>query len=389
MNVKILFNKIEALGSKYDRLPIFLFVIGFLVRIILSPHHSDDLLCFVEPWTQHFRDYGIIYGLAHVHEECNYMPLYTYFLCPISLLQPQYYVYGIKFFSVLFDIVLCYSISYMLYHIDHSIKLHLTASIMWLVPTLFWNSSYWGQCDVMYSTFCVLTIFSIMKRRPILACVMFGLAFAFKMQAIFILPFLFVALIHGEVKIWHFVFALITVIITVVPSLIAGRPISEILMIYIGQANQDPRLSQNLANPYIFISNDYYEPVRIVGMVLTVSFTLLYGYLLRPSNYNLNIENMLVVAMVGAIIIPYILPCMHDRYLYLGDQLSVAYLLLKRTNISLWIAFCTVSTSFFEYARYSRLKPYLPEEPGFLLYTASVVLIIIVLVGTCRKTSNH
>ena len=66
---------------------------------------------------------------------------------------------------------------------------------MILLPTVVMNSSIWGQCDAIYVTFCVGSVYFLIKKRPWLAAAFFGVAFTFKLQAIFFLPVLVMVLI--------------------------------------------------------------------------------------------------------------------------------------------------------------------------------------------------
>jgi len=52
------------------------------------------------------------------------------------------------------------------------------------------NSGVWGQCDSIYATFCAASLVSLVRGRPWAASAWFGVAFAFKLQAIFLLPVL-------------------------------------------------------------------------------------------------------------------------------------------------------------------------------------------------------
>lgn len=354
---------------------IMLFVLGLLIRIILLPFINGDVETFLIPWVDYFRENGLTRGLSVVHESCNYMPLYTYFLYPVSLLPSQYTVYGIKLISLTFDVCLCYGVAFLLREIDDKCSdLNAIASIMWVVPTMFWNSCYLGQCDAIYTFFCVLTISFVIKARPWVACVMYGLSLALKMQCVFLLPVLFVAMLHKRVQIWHYIMVPIVVFCTVIPSLLSGRPLIEILSLYSGQTVQYQGLTFNLANPYIFISDDYYEPVRLIGICTTVVVTLLFGFWLRPSQTRLTKEILLLISLTGALYVPYLLPCMHERYLYLGDMLTVAYFILKGSKVSFEIAILTVGTSFYEYGRLTRWHDVLPEWPVFITYTAAIIL---------------
>jgi len=75
---------------------------------------------------------------------------------------------------------------------------------------------------------------------------------------------------------------------------------------------------------------------------------------------------------LSAIFIPFVLPGMHERYMYLGDVLGVLYFLVIRKNIHLPLGILIVS--FYSYIRCSRFNDILPMEPAFFLYLAVIIL---------------
>ena len=57
------------------------------------------------------------------------------------------------------------------------------------------NSAAWGQCDSIYAAFCLGSLYFLLRGRTWWACVFFGLALSFKLQAIFFLPALLIVLV--------------------------------------------------------------------------------------------------------------------------------------------------------------------------------------------------
>lgn len=53
------------------------------------------------------------------------------------------------------------------------------------------NLSVWGQCDSIYVTFVIWTIYFLYKEKYRKAFIFLGIAFAFKLQAVFIMPIVF------------------------------------------------------------------------------------------------------------------------------------------------------------------------------------------------------
>ena len=62
-----------------------------------------------------------------------------------------------------------------------------------LSPIVFLNSAAWAQCDAIYSDFALLAILHLERKQYTRAMCFLGVSFAFKLQAVFVLPiFLFV-----------------------------------------------------------------------------------------------------------------------------------------------------------------------------------------------------
>ena len=71
-----------------------------------------------------------------------------------------------------------------------------------MLPSVFFNSAYWAQCDAIYAFFSVLSVLCVMKKRDLLAILCAAVAFQFKLQAVFLFPFLFIYYIHFNIFIF-------------------------------------------------------------------------------------------------------------------------------------------------------------------------------------------
>ena len=80
------------------------------------------------------------------------------------------------------------------------------------------------------------------------------------------------------------------------------------------------------------------------------------------------------LAFVGAIIVPFLLPGMHERYMYVGDVLGVLYFLVIRKNVLLSLGIAAISA--YSYIRCSRFNEMLPQEPAFFLYLLIIALVV-------------
>jgi Gpi18-like mannosyltransferase len=246
-------------------------------------------------------------------------------------------------------------------------------AIVPLLPTVILNSSYLSQCDSIYATFVIASLYFILKDRQFLSALLLGIAFAFKMQTAIILPVFFVFMLRKKINWYYFLLIPAIFTISILPTWFYGRNFSDLFEVYLNQSNRYPFLTLNFPNIYIWIDNAFYEPIKFVGLLFTTILTIVCGFVLSNKKYNFSFEQWIRFAFLSSIIIPFILPGMHERYMYLGDILGVLYFLVLRKNIYLPIAIASVS--FYSYIRCSRYNDILPMSPAFVIYVLAIILI--------------
>ncbi|HLG77671.1 MAG TPA: glycosyltransferase 87 family protein, partial [Ktedonobacteraceae bacterium] len=167
----------------------------------------------------------------------NYNPPYLYLLALATFL-PIPKLVAVKSISVFFDVVLSI-FTYLILDLrfKRSSIPAIGALVVLFVPTVFINSALWGQCDAIYTAFCLGSLYFVLKDRPLWACVFFGLAFAFKLQAIFFAPILLILLLRNKLPLHHLLLIPAIFLIMLMPALIAGRDMGSLLSIYVEQSS--------------------------------------------------------------------------------------------------------------------------------------------------------
>jgi Gpi18-like mannosyltransferase len=226
-----------------------------------------------------------------------------------------------------------------------------------------------------------------LKNKQIPSIILLGIAFAFKMQTVFILPLFFVLMLRGKINWYYFLIIPFIFILSISPTWLYGRELSELLKVYLNQTDHYRLLTLNFPNLYIWINNSFYETFKITGMIAAVIITLLSGFWLSRKKYVLSFEMYIKLAFLSSIFIPFILPGMHERYMYLGDLLGVLYYLVLRKNIYLPLSILLVS--FYSYIRCSRYNEILPMSPAFFVYLAVIVLTSIDFITSLKVESNE
>jgi Gpi18-like mannosyltransferase len=153
----------------------------------------------------------------------------------------------------------------------------------------------------------------------------FGVAIAFKLQAIFLAPVLLALALRGTIP-WRWsAIVPAALFLGVLPSWIAGRPLGELLNIYFHQASQFEVITMNAASAYAWLPgskqvfNLFYQP----GVVMGAAAAFLWCAILYKSPRRLLGPFTLEVALVAMLVVPFFLPKMHDRYFYPADILSI------------------------------------------------------------------
>src|SRR5689334_2967848 len=169
-----------------------LFVLAIVLRASLYHVITSDYTAFVSRWYKYIKTHN---GFAAFKDDFyNYNPPYLYLLA-IATYLPVPELIAIKIISVIFDLVLGL-FTYLIISLKYprSYAAIIGALVVLFAPTIFINSAAWGQCDAIYTSFCLGSLYFILKGRPGWACVFFGIAFAFKLQAIFFFPVLLILL---------------------------------------------------------------------------------------------------------------------------------------------------------------------------------------------------
>ncbi|MDP4237927.1 MAG: hypothetical protein Q8904_00460 [Bacteroidota bacterium] len=360
-------------------------VFGIIFKLILLPVKTGDYVVFLEPWIEFIRSHG--YASSLKYNFYDYTPSYIYILISITKFgfNP---LYSVKIVSILFEYLAAFFIGKIAYQKYKSNLIFLISfAVIPLLPTIMLNSSYLSQCDSIYASIILGSIYFALRNKNVLSIALLGLAFAFKMQTVFILPFFFVSMLKGNIC-WYYFFLIPSIfILSILPTWLYGRDFSELLRVYLSQTDHYRLLTMNFPNLYIWINNVFYEPVKIIGIVATIIITLFSGLWLSNKQFSFTYENWIRLAFLSSIIVPYMLPGMHERYMYLGDLVGVLYYLVLRKNIHLPLGILLVSL--YSYTRCSRFNDVLPMSPAFVVYSLVIILTVIDFVTSLKIQSNE
>nr|WP_223310016.1 hypothetical protein [Gordonia hankookensis] len=287
-----------------------------------------DYRAFLSRWYDTLDTQG--FG-AFREKFADYNYPYLYLIWILTVLNIPALV-GIKAISILFDFVL----GFFAYRIvglrtDRFALRALAFATMVFLPSVIANSAYWGQADAIYSAFALGGVYFLMRARhesyrwnSLWACGLFGLAISFKLQAVFVLPVLAWMLLRRRVP-WYALTAIPVVYLLLdVPALVAGAPFQTALSVYLDQTDSYQQLTLGAANLYqlIPISGDatWLAHLGIAAAAGVIVVFLAWSVWKKPE---VTPTSILVVATASSVIVPFLLPAMHDRYFFTAEILSV------------------------------------------------------------------
>lgn len=352
-----------------------LIAMGLVIKLLMIPFIPEpgDYTFFLKPWVEFIRSHG--YWQAFRFEFANYSPAYLYFLLGIAKLGGEPLI-PIKLLSICFEYVAAWFIGGIAYQKYRENWVRWCAlAVVPLLPTVLINSSYWGQCDSIYVSFLIGSIYFALKKRSFLSILFLGISFSFKLQAVLLFPFYFVLLLKNRIKWYYFLLVPAVYLISLLPAYCAGRPLTELLSVFVAQSGHYEELSLQFPNLYMWISNDYYDSVKWGGILFTFLFALLTGGLLaKKYKTELTDDYLVRLALLSAVIFPFLLPGMHERYMYAGDLLAIVYIMYFPSKF--YNALGVPLISFFSYALCTSLN-----EPLIRYLGVPVTLFYLCVIG--------
>jgi Gpi18-like mannosyltransferase len=279
-------------------------------------------------WQQFLIAHGRWHALAHPIDE--YFPAYYELTTITSYLDGHFSrVAQIKIISLCFDIFAA-AIAYVAAGRLIARKGREGPSVAQLIapltilagPTVIVNGSVWGQCDIIYTSFLLLCVLAVVCDLEALAPLFFGFALAFKLQAVFLVPFVFAMLLARRIRWRYLLLVPVGWAVSLVPPLLNGANLFE----YLGQPGVQmgtfPALAINVGNPWGFaqwagLSSRVGLPI---GLAITAALVLALGLWGKAREFKSTI-NTFALAAFSAQAMPYFMPKMNDRYFFTGEIL--------------------------------------------------------------------
>ncbi len=317
-------------------------VVSFLLRISLWDAITGDYSWFLTNWIRELGKYPGISGIGQNIGEYN-VP-YMLFLAVVGR-TPANNLYEIKAFSVFFDYLgAFFAIKIVSFLRGTKLitprNLFLYAAILFS-PAIFLDSAFWAQCDMIYSAICLVCLYEMFRERYNSAMCFFGLALAFKLQALFFLPVILIYFFSTKkMKARSFLFAPAIFLLCDLPAILAGRSISDTLLIYVKQTGIYKELTKNCPNLYYIIGNpgnqkEFYDLLHTAGILLTLAVLGIAAVIIIRRR-SLTKQKTVLLATWCALAVAWLLPGMHERYTFMACVFAIVWAAL--TPRDWWVA---------------------------------------------------
>lgn len=308
-------------------------IIGIAIRILFRDYQSDDWTrCWI-PWMEALE--GPFTQITNFPGDYN-APYVT--LIWIINRLPINNLYGVKTLSVIFDIILAFGAGRLVASCVSAEKADILSvcayGIVMLSPVVILNSSWWAQCDSIYSACLIWAVYYFVQNKNVKGMSMFGCALAAKLQAIIALPFLLIYWWKTK-KFSICLFLIIPVVIEVlcIPAILAGCSPFITITQYLGQTSEYEYLFHLYPNIWALLHGASYWiciDLAIVGIVGVFAITLL-----AISTYGKDItkNTILLYCVLITMTALFFLPQMHERYGFFLEVLFICLAIKDKKHI--------------------------------------------------------
>ena len=335
-------NFVEKNYNKIFLFTIILFAVA--IRLLVIPWQTGDYVIHLRDWFLVFEEHGIS-GFKYIYSEAksNYSPLYMFILYFLSLL-PKFSIdiYNelniiayIKLVSIIFDFCIAF-ITYKIikeYNKKDYVALLAFASILFS-PLVFFNASFWGQADGIYTFFIILALFYLYKKNNLKALIFYGISFAFKLQAVFILPLFIILYFKRYFSIKYFLLIPIPHLLFSILASLFGSSFMDAFTTFTKQSgfymSAGAPTFPYLITGDILLENYYESILGAFFIMLAIVFCAVFLFIsLKQKEKRLSLDLLILLALTITFTLPFFLPSMHSRYFYVAEIFAIIFAFMK------------------------------------------------------------
>ena len=317
-------------------------IIGLGIRWQMRDVISRDAQLFLLPWYDEISQNGISSQVG------NYGIAYQTVIALLTML-PIKPLLAYKLFSICFDLLLAIEAYLLVKELSQNEVLPCLAyAVVFVSPGVFLDSAAWAQCDSIYSFFCLASLRRLYLKKYFLSFLFLGIAFSFKLQAVFIVPFfIYVYILNSGFSAANLIWSLVGFMAPCVPGFITGRSLLDPFAIYLAQSAEYQQMALNIPNIWALAPVDYGLFYRVaIALTVAVLACGLFVIMLNHKKLGEPIIGMeepladwrfLAIAAWTVWTCVEFLPAMHERYIYLASILMLSLAFIKRKCVIPWM----------------------------------------------------
>lgn len=307
-------------------------LVGFALRLTGIRFEGVDYRECLSTWFYQLKEVGSLKALVEFEGDYN-LPYVTAMLLLTYL--PVDPIISIKMLSIAFD----YLGAYVLMRIamdcvdvdgmkenEKWITGVIAYAVVLCLPITVINSGYLSQSDGIWAALAVLSFRQISVGHPVRGMLAFGCALSMKLQAVFILPLLLIYLWKKKNHSFlHILWVPVAIQLLSMPAVIAGCGWDIAYRVFSRMLGRYPSLYYFYPNFWTYFSEAPYYVFGKIAIALTFVTLLIFAVIVIKSNKKESMRNWMEYAIWTAMTCAMLLPCMHERYNYLGEILIVTY----------------------------------------------------------------
>jgi Gpi18-like mannosyltransferase len=299
-----------------------LLAVAFAARYAGRSETTRDMQIFFT-WHDQLERAGGWRGLGEAIG--NYNAPFMYLLWFASVL-PVPLLIGIKLVHAVFDLLLAFFV-FRLVEMRRGRRAGIAAAlVVILLPTVVINASVWGQMDSIWASFAVGGVWMLARGRGWWGVALCTVSLAFKPHGIFIFALVALLVLAGRLRARTLLAVPAVWLALSLPALLLGRSPGELFTIYSldRQAGIIDELTTKAPTIFAFLEGTRrLDTARHLGYLLTAALVLGILLLVIARRARLDETRIVTLAALFAMLIPFGLPGMHERYFYLADVLTV------------------------------------------------------------------
>lgn len=323
------------------------------IRVSLLPNTdlSPDYETYYKAWVEHYRQYGLVKGLEFAPGD-YYVPFnIIYWLCSLLPVEPWLPLGIIPGIFEAISAFFIYKIFYLLTGRRHH---SVFAGILTLfLPFVVFNGALWKQVDAVYTCFLVISLYHLLKENYRWAFVFYGIAFAFKLQAIIFLPILVILYLtegyatYSKVSkddsdkksfsILEFLWIPAIYLIAGLPEVLCRHGIRATYLAYFDQAGELSSEGYGMVsyfpNLYNWGFDDYDALLSKAAILLLLVVLVFIAFVCYRYRDAMDRSMVVYLAIWIGMTCLMLLPGMHERYDYAVLLILTPYAILSRKQI--------------------------------------------------------